>query len=168
MPSREQRISEMKDLADRLLSGPEAFLVWADIVSVDKAREILSKHAPYILQAIPSIVESINQDQYNDVRARLLLTLGKLCLDYNMMTHSCTKACLNIALRDFGKIVANSLSDTRPKMKNRPSPMSSAVRLSVAFGILVAKLSTRLKYSKEYADIDPDAELAEAEKLKKM
>lgn len=153
----------ISEIVDALLDGPEKFLVWADVISKDEARAALSDCLPRILQAIPSLVPHLNVDKFNDARARMLLTIAVLALDYNFLTVSSTESCLSILLNDFSREVADALDRSK-----KAEVHSSAVRLSLAYGLAVAKLSTRLKYTKNYVDACRHKELEEAEKLKNL
>jgi len=156
--------SELHALVGRLLRGKESFLVWADVVSREQAREVLSRWASRILQALPTIIAdlpgSVNEGKYDDIQAQMYLDLADLCLDYNCLTYSAARSCLEVALEDLGKPASRGI-DVR-------EPASSKVRRAMALGILIAKLSCRLKYAKCYVDLDRDHELEVANKLKSL
>ena len=156
--------SELHALVGRLLNGKESFLVWADVVSREQAREVLSCWASRILQALPTIVAdlpgSVNEGKFDDIQAQMYLDIGDLCLDYNCLTYSAARACLEVALKDLALPISRDI-DVR-------EPASPKVRRSMALGLLIAKLSCRLKYAKSYADLDHSHELEVANKLKNL
>lgn len=161
--------SELLEVTTKLLDGKEAFLIWADIISREQAKEKLSRWASRILGALNSIlsnsyckiVDVKTKEQRDDIRAKILLDLGDLCLEHNLLSISATKSCLIVACRDIGDYLGTDLEAHKELV-------SSNVRCSMALGILIAKLSCRLKYSKQYEDHDSIFEESVAKKLKTL
>lgn len=153
--------SVVKDLCDKLLdNGIEPFLVWADVVGHDEARKIFSEFASRILQGLPSLrPDSLKSSEWLDVQAMIFRKVGDLCLTYNFMTHSAARNCLEIALLDLTRNQVKSV------MK-RDDP--ACIRYDEALGILIAKLSCRLKFSSHYAYLDEKREDELIKKLKKL
>lgn len=152
-------VPEVKEMVDKLIDGTEPFLVWMDVVGHDAAKARASKLFPLILQSLSSLEpESVSKDKWLDVRARILLTVGDLCLDHNILTHSGTRACLNIALSDLSSGWRGSCADDS----------SANLRYSMALGIMIAKLSCRLKFSKDYKACSKEQEEALARELKRL
>ena len=147
--------NEISEIADKLISGKEAFLVWVDVVGEKEAKDLASKTFPRILQTLPSLIpKGISSDKYLDVQAKIFLTIGDLCLNHNVLTISATKHCLDIALLDLaGKSTQKG---------------DANIRYSEAVGILIAKLANRLKYSNSYKPLDKNNELDVTEKLKNL
>lgn len=153
--------STVKDLCDKLLdNGIEPFLVWSDVVGHEEARRIFSEFASRILQGLPSIKpDSLKSSEWLDVQAMIFRKFGDLCLSYNFMTHSAARSCLEIALLDL------SHNQVKSCMK-RDDP--ACIRYDEALGILIAKLSCRLKFSSHYTYLDEKQEDELIKKLKKL
>ncbi len=150
-----QRTSEVKEIVDKLISGPETFMVWMTVVGHDKAKELASESFSKILQALPSLApESTSSEKWLDIQAQIFLTIGDLCLQHNILTVSATRACLNVALMDLPG-------------KYRPS-CDADIRYAMALGIMISKLSCRLKFTKAYQPLDEKTESEFSKKLKKL
>lgn len=150
-----QRTSEVKEIVDKLISGPEAFMVWMTIVGHERAKELASMTFSRILQALPSLApKEISAEKWLDIQGQIFLTIGDLCLKHNILTVSAAKACLTVALMDLPG-------------KYRPS-CDADIRYTMALGIMISKLACRLKFTKSYKALDEKAELASINKLKKL
>lgn len=152
-------VPEVKEMVDKLIDGAEPFLVWMDVVGHDAAKVRASKFFPLILQSLSTLEpDSVSKDKWLDVRARILLTVGDLCLDHNILTHSGARACLNVALSDLSSGWRGSCADDS----------SANLRYTMALGIMIAKLSCRLKFSKDYKACSKKQEEALARELKRL
>ena len=150
-----RRTSEVKEIVDKLISGPETFMVWMTVVGHDKAKELASETFSKILQALPSLApDSTTSEKWLDIQAQIFLTIGDLCLQHNILTVSATRACLNVALSDIAGHY-RSIGD-------------SEIRFNMALGIMISKLSCRLKFTKAYQPLDEKAESEFSKKLKKL
>lgn len=147
--------SEAKEIVDKLISGPEAFMVWMTVVGHERAKELASKTFSKILQALPSLApKETSTEKWLDIQAQIFLTIGDLCLKHNILTVSATRACLTVALMDLPG-------------KYRPS-CDADVRYTMALGIMISKLACRLKFTKSYKALDEKAELETSKRLKNL
>jgi len=147
--------SETKEIVDKLISGPETFMVWMTVVGYDKAKELASETFSKILQALPSLApESTSGEKWLDIQAQIFLTIGDLCLKHNILTVSATRACLTVALSDIAG--------------HYRSICDAEIRFNMALGIMISKLACRLKFTKAYKAVDEKSELETAKKLKKL
>ena len=148
-------LSETKEIVDKLISGPESFMVWMTVVGHERAKELASKTFSKILQALPSLApKETSAETWLDIQAQIFLTIGELCLKHNILTVSATRACLTVALADLA---------------GRQRAISDAeIRYAMALGILISKLACRLKFTKAYKAVDEKSELETAKKLKKL
>ena len=153
--------SVVQDLCDKLLdSGIEPFLVWADVVGYDEAKRIFSEFASRILQSLPNLrPNTLKSSEWLDLQAMVFRKFGDLCLTYNFMTNSAARSCLYVALLDLTRNQDESV------MK---SDAPARIRYNEALGILIAKLSCRLKFSSHYAYLDEKQEDELIKKLKKL
>lgn len=148
--------SELQEMVDKLLSGLEAFIVWMDVVGHEIAKERASKTFPLILQALPNLApKKTSNEKWLDIQGQIFLTIGDLCLKYNILTVSAAKACLDIALLDL------------PRWNNQSS-YDASVRYKMALGMMISKLACRLKFTKSYKAINEKAELEFADALKNL
>lgn len=147
--------SETKEIVDKLISGPESFMVWMTVVGHERAKELASRTFSKILQALPSLApKETSTEKWLDIQAQIFLTVGDLCLKHNILTVSATRACLTVALSDLAGY-QRTICDAE-------------IRYTMALGILISKLSCRLKFTKAYKAVDEKAELESAKKLKKL
>ena len=147
--------SETKEIVDKLISGPESFMVWMTVVGHERAKELASRTFSRILQALPSLApEEISAEKWLDVQAQIFLTIGDLCLKHNILTVSATRACLTVALADLASY-QRAICD-------------ADTRYAMALGILISKLACRLKFTKSYKALDEKAELETAKRLKNL
>ena len=93
------------------------------------------------------------ESEWCDIQARILLTIGDLCLKHNMMTVTGAKRCLDAILSDISRYDATT---------------SAGIRYNMAVGIAVAKLSSRLKFMKDYTAKDEKKEKAAVEILRNL
>lgn len=150
-----RRTSEVKEIVDKLISGPETFMVWMTVVGHEKAKELASETFSKILQALPSLApESTSSEKWLDIQAQIFLTIGDLCLKHNILTVSATRACLNVALADLAG--------------HQRSICDAEIRFNMALGIMISKLACRLKFTKAYKAVDEKSELESTKKLKKL
>ena len=148
-------LSETKEIVDKLISGPESFMVWMTVVGHERAKELASKTFSKILQALPSLApKETSAETWLDIQAQIFLTIGELCLKHNILTVSATRACLIVALADLA---------------GRQRAISDAeIRYAMVLGILISKLACRLKFTKAYKAVNEKSELETAKKLKKL
>lgn len=147
--------SETKEIVDKLISGPESFMVWMTIVGRERAKELASKTFSKILQALPSLApKETSTEKWLDIQAQIFLTIGDLCLKHNILTVSATRACLTVALADLAG--------------HQRAICDAEIRYTMALGILISKLACRLKFTKAYKAVDEKSELESAKKLKKL
>lgn len=145
--------SETREIVDKLISGPEAFIVWMTVVGHKRAKELASKTFSKILQALPSLApKETSIEKWLDIQAQIFLTIGDLCLKHNILSVSATEACLSVALMDLPG-------------KYRPS-CDADIRYTMALGVMISKLSCRLKFTKSYKALDEKAELETSKRLK--
>lgn len=150
-----RRTSEVKEIVDKLISGPETFMVWMTVVGHDKAKELASETFSKILQALPSLApESTSGEKWLDIQAQIFLTIGDLCLKHNILTVSATRACLTVALSDIAG--------------HYRSICDAEIRFNMALGIMISKLACRLKFTKAYQALDEKAESDFSKKLKML
>lgn len=150
-----QRTSEVKEIVDKLISGPETFMVWMTVVGHDKAKELASETFSKILQALPSLApKETSTEKWLDIQAQIFLTIGDLCLKHNILTVSATRACLTVALADLAG--------------RQRAICDAEIRYTMALGILISKLACRLKFTKAYKAVDEKAELESTKKLKNL
>ena len=149
--------SETKEIVDKLVSGPEAFMVWMTVVWHERAKELASKTFSKILQALPSLApKETSSEKWLDIQGQIFLTIGDLCLKHNILTVSAAKACLDVALMDL------------PRWYRVSYDCDAAIRYMMALGVMTSKLACRLKFTKSYKAIDEKAELKSASKLKNL
>jgi hypothetical protein len=147
--------SETREIVDKLISGPEAFMVWMTVVGHERAKELASKTFSRILQALPNLApKNTSIEKWLDIQGQIFLTIGDLCLKHNILTVSATKACLSVALMDLPG-------------KYRPS-CDADTRYTMSLGIMISKLACRLKFTKSYKALDEKAELEISKKLKNL
>ncbi len=147
--------SETKEIVDKLISGPESFMVWMTVVGHERAKELASKTFSKILQALPNLApKETSAEKWLDIQAQIFLTIGDLCLKHNILTVSATRACLTVALADLAG--------------HQRSICDAEIRYTMALGILISKLACRLKFTKAYKAVDEKSELESAKKLKKL
>ena len=147
--------SEIKEIVDKLISGPEAFMVWMTVVGHERAKELASKTFSRILQALPGLApKETKVEKWLDVQGQIFLLIGDLCLKHNILTVSAAKACLSVALMDLSG-------------NYRPS-CDADIRYTMALGVMISKLACRLKFTKSYKALDEKAELETAKRLKKL
>lgn len=147
--------SDLREMVDKLLSGPEAFIVWMDVVGHEIAKERASKTFPLILQALPNLApKKTSNEKWLDIQGQIFLTIGDLCLKYNILTVSAAKACLDVALIDLPRWNQTSCD--------------ADVRYKMALGMMISKLACRLKFTKSYKAINEKAELEFANSLKNL
>ena len=147
--------SETKEIVDKLISGPETFMVWMTVVGHERAKELASKTFSKILQALSSLApKETSAEQWLDIQAQIFLTIGDLCLKHNILTVSATRACLTVALADLAG--------------HQRAICDAEIRYTMALGILISKLACRLKFTKAYKAVDEKAELESTKKLKKL
>lgn len=147
--------SETREIVDKLISGPETFMVWMTVVGHERAKELASKTFSRILQALPSLApKDTGAEKWLDIQGQIFLTIGDLCLKHNILTVSAAKACLTVALMDLPG-------------NYRPS-CDADIRYTMALGVMTSKLACRLKFTKSYKAIDEKAELKSASKLKNL
>ena len=150
-----QRTSEVKEIVDKLISGPETFMVWMTVVGHDRAKKLASETFSKILQALPSLApESTSSEKWLDIQAQIFLTIGDLCLKHNILTVSATRSCLTVALSDIAG--------------HQRSICDAEIRYNMALGIMISKLACRLKFTKAYQAIDEKAESEFSKKLKNL
>ena len=148
-------LSETKEIVDKLISGPESFMVWMTVVGHERAKELASKTFSKILQALPSLApKETSAEKWLDIQAQIFLTIGDLCLKHNILTVSATRACLTVALADLAG--------------HQRAICDAEIRYTMALGILISKLACRLKFTKAYKAVDEKSELESAKKLKKL
>ena len=148
--------SDTQEIVDKLISGPEAFMVWMTVVGHERAKELASKTFPLILQALPNLApKRTSNEKWLDIQGQIFLIIGDLCLKYNILTVSAAKACLDVALIDL------------PRWNNQSS-CDADVRYKMALGIMISKLACRLKFTKSYKAINEKAELEFANALKNL
>lgn len=144
----------IKDLVDHLIDGEESFLVWADVMGKDLVKELFSNYGGNILTAMNGLKPvKTGESEWCDIQARILLTIGDLCLKHNMMTVAGAKRCLDAILSDISRYDATT---------------SAGIRYNMAVGIAVAKLSSRLKFMKDYTAKDEKKEKAAVEILRNL
>lgn len=147
--------SETKEIVDKLVSGPEAFMVWMTVVGHERAKELASKTFSRILQALPGLApKETSAEKWLDIQGQIFLTIGDLCLKHNILTVSAAKACLDVALMDLPRWYRLNCD--------------AATRYVMALGVMTSKLACRLKFTKSYKAIDEKAELKSANKLKNL
>ena len=147
--------SETQEIVDKLISGPEAFMVWMTVVGYERAKELASKTFSRILQALPSLApKEMSTEKWLDIQSQIFLMIGDLCLKHNILTVSAAKACLTVALMDLPG-------------NYRPS-CDAAIRYTMALGVMISKLACRLKFTKSYKALDEKAELETSKKLKNL
>lgn len=171
-PGQEKEIPRvsLQLLVDKLVAGKETFLLWAQLVGFEETKKALSFYGSEILQTLHSLaVQNVNLNGGNlldrqakflavlDWQAKFLADFGDLCLNYNLLTHNGARACLGVCLLDLTRNAGSMIQISDP-----------AIRYSQALGLLIAKIAARLKYSKDYKDLDTNAELEVAKKLKMM
>ena len=135
-------------------------MIWTHLVGVEEAKKALSWYGSRILQSLHSVaIDNLGLTGDKDIldwQAVFLTDFGDLCLNHNLLTHSGARSCLVVCLLDL----------SRNGIRNVNQMSNSAIRYSQALGLLIAKLATRLKFSKDYKDLDTNAELEVAKKLK--
>ena len=147
--------SEIREIVDKLISGPEAFMVWMTVVGHERAKELASKTFSRILQALPSLAsKETSTEKWLDIQAQIFLMIGDLCLKHNILSVSATKACLSVALMDLSG-------------NYRPS-CDADIRYAMALGVMISKLACRLKFTKSYKALNEKAELEASKRLKKL
>lgn len=147
--------SEIKEIVDKLISGPEAFMVWMTVVGHERAKELASKTFSRILQALPGLApKETKVEKWLDVQGQIFLLIGDLCLKHNILTVSAAKACLSVALMDLSG-------------NYRPS-CDADIRYTMALGVMISKLACRLKFTKSYKALNEKAELEASKRLKKL
>jgi len=148
-------LSETKEIVDKLISGPETFMIWMTVVGHDRAKKLASETFSKILQALPSLApESTSGEKWLDIQAQIFLTIGDLCLKHNILTVSATRACLTVALSDIAG--------------HYRSICDAEIRFNMALGIMISKLACRLKFTKAYQALDEKAESDFSKKLKML
>ena len=146
---------ETQEIVDKLISGPEAFIVWMTVVGHERAKELASKTFSRILQALPSLApKETSTEKWLDIQGQIFLTIGDLCLKYNLLTVSAAKACLSVALMDLPG-------------NYRPS-CDADIRYTMALGVMISKLACRLKFTKSYKALNEKVELEASKRLKKL
>ena len=158
--TKHEKVYEIEEVADKLAGGVETFLVWMDLVGNASAKEKASRVFPLILQTFPTLkaAESSSEDGVLDYKARIMLAIGDLCLDYNVLSHKGARDCLAVAMGE--------LPNTWTRKHNAIS--SGEIRYDMALGIMIAKLSCRLKFSKDYKAKSKKQEETFAKELKKL
>ena len=147
--------SETREIVGKLISGPEAFMVWMTVVGHERAKELASKTFSKILQALPSLApKEMSTEKWLDIQAQIFLMIGDLCLKHNILSVSAAKACLTVALMDLPG-------------KYRPS-CDADIRYTMALGVMISKLACSLKFTKSYKALNEKVELEASKRLKKL
>ena len=147
--------SETREIVDKLISGPEAFMIWMTLVGHERAKELASKSFSRILQALPNLApKETSVEDWLDIQGQIFLTIGDLCLKHNILTISAARACLNVALSDIAG--------------HQRSICDAEIRYNMALGIMISKLACRLKFAKAYQPLNEKAESEFSKKLKKL
>lgn len=148
-------VSETLEIVDKLISGPEAFMVWMTVVGHERAKELASKTFSKILQALPNLApKETSIEKWLDTQAQIFLTIGNLCLKYNILTVSATRACLTVALADLAS--------------HQRAICDADIRYTMALGVMISKLACRLKFTKAYKALNEKSELEASKRLKNL
>ena len=148
-------VSETREIVDKLISGPEAFMIWMTLVGRERAKELASKSFSRILKTLLSLApKETSVEDWLDIQGQIFLTIGDLCLEHNILTVSATRACLNVALMDLPGNYRHSCD--------------ADVRYTMALGIMISKLACRLKFTKDYKAKSKKREETFTKELKKL
>ncbi len=146
--------AELRELLEMLLAGYESVIVWADVIGLERAREITSRVLPLALRSLPTLTAKM-QSSWLDVQAEIFSVIGDLCMKAELIDVEALKACSDIA--------ATTLSGTMRAAGD------ADLRYRLALGIMTAKMASCLKMAdSSYKPKEKQAELEMHEKLKAL
>ena len=95
---------ETQEIVDKLISGPEAFMVWMTVVGHERAKELASKTFSRILQALPSLApKETSAEKWLDIQGQIFLTIGDLCLKLQSLDCLSRKSLLVCSFDGFAR-----------------------------------------------------------------